>query len=764
MTGSPRATTAPGADHDLPSVGGSLRIPEDPQGPQDLVELEGQWFVRTRSALADDRTHVLKDGETFAVFDRYGDIQPVGLGEQGLYHEGTRHLSHFDLRIAHKRPLLLSSDVSTDDAMLIVDLANPEYLVGNGDTVPAETVHVFRRVFLWQGICHQRIEARNYGQHRIPVSLSVRFEADFRDLFEVRGSERPNRGRLMPLEQRRSGAVLAYEGLDGVTRKSVFAWSGRPVSRAGQSAVFEFELAPGETRSLDIRVECASPRQSVPRHGAPSSQRTLRARRYDVALHSLEEQRAEALRQGCAIRTSDNDVNAWLRRSRTDMVMLETQSSLGSFPYAGIPWFSTPFGRDGIIAALEMLWVRPALAAGVLRYLAATQAREVDPARDAEPGKILHESRLGEMAALREVPFGRYYGSVDATPLYLILAAAYFETTGDLGLITELWPSILAGLEWLHGAGDSNGDGFVDYVSNPDALTNQGWKDSSTSVFHADGSLAEGAIALCEVQAYTYAAFRGVASLSANLGQNELAISLREAAAQLRDRFEDAFWIEELGTYAIALDGKGVPCAVTTSNAGHALFGEIADPARAARVARMLMSDRMYSGWGVRTLSSDSPRFNPMSYHNGSVWPHDNAMIADGLSRYGYKEEALRMFEGMLAASRRMPHTRMPELFCGFPRREQGGPTSYPVANSPQAWAAGAPFLLLRACLGLSVDGVRNEVRLDRPVLPQGLDHVRLERLAVGSLEVDLELHRYPEGVAAVATRRTGDVRVISVK
>lgn len=733
--------------------------------PHDFVEVGGQWYVRARSALADDRTRVLKEGETFAVFDRYGDIQPIGLGEQGLYHEGTRHLSHLDLRIAHKRPLLLSSGVSADNSLLSVDLTNPEFEMEDGSAVPAETLYILRTLFLWQGTCHQRLEVHNYGSREARFSLGVRFEADFRDIFEVRGIRREQRGRIHPLERRANRIVLAYDGLDAVRRETVIASSQHPSARAGSSVSFDIVLQAGGVHTAWLRVECLSstgPVTALPAHD--SAARAPRPSRYLPALRELQDERARELDEECSVQSSSEDLNAWLNRSQMDLLMLETRSESGPFPYAGIPWFSTPFGRDAIIAALQMLWVRPSLAAGVLRYLAATQAREFDQARDAAPGKILHESRLGEMASLGEVPFQRYYGSVDATPLFVVLAGAHFESTGDIALLDEIWPAIAAALQWILEYGDTNGDGLIDYQPNAVALRNQGWKDSGDSVFHADGTDAPGPIALCEVQAYAFAALRAGAQLAAALGHLDEAERCEVAAHQLRRVFEERFWLDELGIYALAIDGDGRACAVRTSNAGHALFGQIATAEHATRVSRTLMSPPLFSGWGIRTLAAGEPRFNPMSYHNGSVWPHDNAMIADGMSRYGLRTEVLRLFDAVFSASRVLDLQRLPELYCGFPRRSEAGPTSYPLANAPQAWAAGSVFMLLRACLGLTIDGLGKRIVLDHPVLPPSIDRLRLTRLRVGDAEIDLELHRYPAGVASVVTRRTGNVSVVSLK
>jgi glycogen debranching enzyme len=486
---------------------------------------------------------------------------------------------------------------------------------------------------------------------------------------------------------------------------------------------------------------------------------------YEAAFLTAQDSIKQAEGRACQIESSSETFDLWLKRSSADLLMLTLNNPEGPYPYAGVPWFSTVFGRDGIITALQCLWTQPQMAESVLRYLSETQATEVNPEQDAEPGKILHEMRRGEMAATHEVPFGRYYGSIDSTPLFVMLAAEYYQRTADAQLVRAIWPNIQRALNWIDVFGDRDGDGFIEYQRQTDkGLAQQGWKDSQDSVFHADGQLADAPIALCEVQAYVYAAKRGAASLARMLQDVILADRLDRAADALRQRFNEAFWCEEIGSYAIALDGKKKQCRVRTSNAGHALYCGVATKDLARRVAQTLLDVHSHCGWGVRTVAAGEARYNPMSYHNGSVWPHDNSIVGSGLSRYGFREGVTRIVDGLHEASCHVEMNRLPELFCGFHRRpETTGPTLYPVACSPQAWAAGSVFMLVQACLGLNIDGVAKRIQFANPTLPSNVDEIQVRRLRIGDAQIDFAARRFGKRVQIEVSQKSGELEVTEV-
>lgn len=716
-------------------------------------EKKDPHYILATAPLADEQTRVLKQGDTFAVFDHNGDIKPTGLGEQGIYHEGTRFLSCLLLGLGDIRPLFLSSTVREDNDLLAVDLTNPDVSLDHHVVVPRGTLHIARVKFLWQGVYYERYSIKNHGIDPVDASLSLHFTADFADIFEVRGSRRPRRGQYLASVIEEGSLVLGYRGLDGVTRRCRLHFDPPPDLLLEREARLDVSLPPQAEATFVLTITCER----------DESRPALLL--YDVARETVASALKKTKQHACTLCSTNNQFNAWMNRTVADLHMMITETDHGPYPYAGVPWFSTPFGRDGILTALECLWINPGLARGVLAYLADTQATAVIPEQDAEPGKILHETRRGEMAALGEIPFGRYYGSVDSTPLFVLLAGAYYERTADRAFIEALWPNLEAALRWIDRYGDADGDGFVEYLRHsPKGLVQQGWKDSHDSVFHADGSLADGPIALCEVQGYVYAAKCAAAELAFALGKTEAAEELARQAWLLQERFERTYWCEGLGTYALALDGEKRPCRVRTSNAGHCLFTGIVNPQRARITARTLLNADSFSGWGIRTVAASEPRYNPMSYHNGSIWPHDNALIAQGLARYNLKEGVLAITSSLFDASLFLDLHRLPELFCGFIRRTGEGPTLYPVACAPQAWSAAAVFQLVQACLGLTISAVESRICLSYPVLPAFLKDLQVHNLQVGDASVDLLLQRHGDDVGANVLRREGHVEILVVK
>jgi glycogen debranching enzyme len=721
----------------------------------DIVRVKDQYYVLATSALADDRTRVLKYGDTFAVLNRYGDIEPLGQGQFGLFHSETRHLSRMTMQLNQQTPMLLSSTIRDDNAFLAVDMTNFDTSTSGGAKIenglPRETVHLFRSKFLDQATCYEQVRLINYGLQPLQVSLSFQFEADFADIFEVRGTKRAKKGERLSDTLEGDAAVLNYRGLDNIARKTRIAFTPKPSVLTTRQARYEFILGPKKEQSVFVAVSCE--RDSVSVSTVP----------YNRAFDTLHKRHTHERLHECQIATSNKRVNAWLKRSESDLRMLTDGNPEGQYPYAGVPWFATVFGRDGIITALECLWIAPHIAKSVLQYLAEQQATKEIPEQDAEPGKILHEMRRGEMAALKEVPFGRYYGSVDSTPLFIVLAGGYFLRTGDREFLSLIWPNIQSALRWIDIYGDADRDGFVEYARRSNTgLVQQGWKDSNDSIFHADGQLAEPPIALCEVQAYTYAAKRAAALLAGEFGDNEYALRLNFEADNLQQRFEEAFWCEEIGMYALALDGKKQQCKVRSSNAGQTLFCKIGTPEHASRICDQLMTTQLFSGWGIRTIGSGELRYNPMSYHNGSIWPHDNALIGLGLSLYGFQDAVAAILNALYEASLHVDLHRLPELFCGFHKRaDSGGPTLYPVACAPQAWAAGAPYLLLQASLGLRVKALERQVCFTNPTLPPNIEEVRIENLGVAGGECDVIVHRHTGGVDVDVLRKQGEIEVI---
>ena len=712
------------------------------------------YHIEATESLVERTLRTLKHDDLFAVFDSQGNFAGGALGPDGLFYKDTRFLSEFTLRLGGAVPLQLGSVLLDDNGAMVVDLTNADLRTDKGRVwLQRESVHLSRVKFLKDNASFERLRVRGYGPIGRAITIGIAFDADFADLFEVRGTRRPKRGTQSFRRVSDAEVEFRYVGLDNVVRRTLVEFTPPPSALGDRTAHWDIDLDTEAEQAIVIRICCLIDSEHPPVESIAE------------AFRSANKERREMASQRASLDSNNPQFNAVIARAWSDLDMLVTETEHGHYPYAGVPWYSTIFGRDGIVTAMLMMWCAPYFARGVLNTLASLQATEVDPASDAQPGKILHERRGGEMAALGEVPFRRYYGSVDSTPLFVMLAAQYYERTADIETIRAIWPNILAAIAWIDRYGDVDGDGFVEYARMTDkGLSNQGWKDSLDSIFHSDGRLAQGPIALCEVQAYVFAAKKGAAVLAARIGDSDLSAKLAAEANDLQARFQAAFWVEELGTYAIALDGDKRPCEVLASNAGHCLFAGIASPAHAARIATLFVGKRFNSGWGVRTIAVGEARYNPMSYHNGSIWPHDNGLIALGLARYGHKKETLAIFEGIFASAFYDDLHRLPELFCGFERRRRQGPTSYPVACSPQAWAAATPFALVAAAIGCQVDPQSSSLQLDHPVLPKFLDDLTIRDIAVGDARIDLRLSRVDGDVTTAVLKRSGDVVVTITK
>jgi glycogen debranching enzyme len=699
---------------------------------------------------------VLKHDDLFAVFnargDFFGEVHHVGpsTGADGLFQDDTRILSRFTLSIAGRMPQLLGGAVGRDNVLFTAHLTNPPMHDARGHAVAQGELAIHRRRFLWSRKLYEALHVQNYTAGTIDSQLWIEFDADFSDVFEIRGARRARRGEMLRPVCEGSIITLSYRGLDGQLRRTTVSFSV-PVEIKDKRALIPVRLQRGESLQLILTVSSEGDRSS------PNPSEFLRA------LKRAKRTARRTIGNFMPIDTSNAKFDAWLERAAADLALLVSELDTGPYPYAGIPWFSAPFGRDAVLTAMQMLWIEPSLARGVLAYLSALQAAERSAFHESEPGKIMHELRKGEMAALQEVPFGQYYGGVDTTPLFVMLAGAYLKRTNDIDFAKRVWSAVKAALDWMDRFGDLDGDGFIEYRRGTEGgLINQSWKDSADSVFHADGELARGAIAMVEVQAYAVAAKRAAAAIAAAIGEDAASETLRQQAAELARKLDECFWSEEINTYVLALDGLKRPCAVRTSNPGHVLFCEAATPDKAARVAKGLMSRNVFSGWGIRTVAEGESRYNPMSYHNGTVWPHDCSIIAAGLARYGMAESASNILTGLFDAVYRLPEFRMPELFCGFARRAGEGPVCFPSACTPQAWASGAVFLTLQGCLGIDIDAAAKTISVRRPHLPNWLDRVTIRRLSIGEASASLEFMRNGEDVAVTMPSSSGGIRLMT--
>jgi glycogen debranching enzyme len=693
---------------------------------------------------------VAVDGGIFACSSRSGDIDSNLATGEGMYADDIRHLSHLKLEIGGAQPVLLSA--SSENAYeSVINLTNPRLSTEEGD-IEQMTLNI-KRVRLVHEKFFEHIQTRNHGGSHASFVVKTTLAADFADIFEVRGvNNRLTRGRLLAAKKEADGVFFGYVGQDETFYQTFVRVSPSPdVEIVDDQAVLTWHvsLKPREAFSLTLEIEPIV-------DGVPSA-----AISFSDAEKNAEDEATRWHLSCSRFVGSHTGFGRVIEASIRDLNALQIEAGDISTMAAGIPWYVAPFGRDALITCYEMLLLNPEPARDSLLFLAASQATESDPDRDAEPGKILHELRRGELARSGLIPHTPYYGSVDSTPLFVALAAAYYRWTNDLEALGELLPAIENALVWMDKHGDRDGDGFIEYERrSPAGLLNQGWKDSEDSVRHADGSFARAPIALVEVQGYAYLAKNRIADVFAALGQPDRAESLRKEAAVLKEAFNEAFWMADEGMFAMALDGAKRQVGSITSNPGHCLYCGIVDSDKASLVAERLMAPDMFSGWGVRTMSNRSPAYNPMSYHNGSVWPHDNAIIAAGLKRYGHESATEKIASALIDAALLSPEHRLPELFCGFRRQPGVAYVSYPVACSPQAWAAAAPFMILQAMLGVSALAPEGALTINKPKLPSWLNRVELENIRVGSASVGLAFTSSNDATAVALTHRRGDVRV----
>jgi glycogen debranching enzyme len=758
----------------------------------DTLELDGKTFVPADqlplpewpSVLADRPlpTLTLKDDDLFLVTDTLGNIggslRDDLTASMGLFCGDTRFLSRLELQIEGRSPVLLHSTADKGFALSVL-CTNPSFDGGErlespeqeesrsssqeGERVfaplKAETIAIAREIVL-NGSLFEEIHISNYNTSAVRFELSLSFDADFVDLFEVRGYGRGKRGQLLravpkgeATEQEIQELTLAYKGLDGFLMQSRIQFVDRlPDSLKGYTAIWQLELEPHETQKLGYRLQMFTNNRPTSKVNAPATLGQAKA------AESVEQD--EWRQHVTQIRSDKSTFNRVIERAEQDVYVLRQSFGKGKALSAGVPWFSTLFGRDSIIAASQTLILDPTIARETLTILAEYQGKKDDDWRDEQPGKILHEIRLGEMARCEEIPHTPYYGTVDATPLWIMLYAEYYAWTHDTETLERLWPNAIAAMGWIDHQMEKTG--YVNYYRlSKRGLANQGWKDSGDCIVNRKGELAKGSIALCEVQAYVYAAKIRLAEIARLKKRIDLADQWQDEAKDLKRRFNQDFWMEDEDFCALALDGDGKPVDSISSNPGHCLSLGILSPEKAYSVAERLRAPDMFNGWGIRTLSSLSPAYNPMGYHVGSVWPHDNSMIALGLRSLGLVDQALELTQGLMDMMLYQPYHRPPELFCGYERVEDKAPVNYPVACSPQAWATGSVFHLLQIMVNLVPDARNNCLRIIDPALPESINSLSLHNLRVGSTLLDLDFERSGTTTACRVAKKRGNLRVV---
>ena len=691
---------------------------------------------------------VIKEDDLFLLTDKKGDIPENDMYGLGLYTKDTRFLSRWNLKINGKEPLLLSSNADENYVANMI-LTNPHMEDGEKLLLWRESIQISRKRFIYGGVLYESISVKNYYPKPVVFELEMEFDTDFQDMFIVRGFQGGKMGQRTGQNFEDNTISFGYRGTDDVNRYTHISWDKKASSVSGRTVAFSFSLNRHEEDQVIIKIE--------PQIGEKKNETALP---FDQAMQALKNSHKQWEENSPKIQTDYQPIERLFNRGMVDLRVLLTDVGYGKFPIAGLPWYGVPFGRDSLIAALQMLPFCSEVAKGTLLTMAQYQGKKVDPWRDEQPGKIMHEIRFGELANTRQIPFTPYYGTIDATPLFLILLVEYVKWTGDIQLFQSLEENVEKAVEWINEYGDRDGDLFAEYhQESSKGFPNQGWKDSEDSNVHRNGDYAESPIALSEVQGYIYQAKMGLADIYESLNRSETAEILKQEAEELQQKFEKAFWMDDVSFYAIALDKDKKQVGSITSNPGHLLMSGMISAERAELVADTLLSPKMFSGYGIRTMGAEEAGYNPMSYHDGSIWPHDNSLIILGLSKMGKQYLANQVIQGLISASEHFEYDRLPELFCGYDK-SVGKPVNYPIACSPQAWAAGTPLVFIQSMLGLMTDSLKKEISLS-PVLLKKMNYLKVEKLPVGSGILSFTVNRKTKMFSVEINENTTGYQVI---
>ena len=693
---------------------------------------------------------LIKEGDLFLLTNQAGNIRKNTDVQYGLYTKDTRFLSRYELFVDNNKPFILSFG-ETEDSINKIYLTNE-----NITKSESEEALIKREQIIFNGMVYDRILIKNYFSQLLTLKLTLKAESDYLDIFQVRNYLKEKRlGIILNPYKVKNGIVLGYLGKDGVRRETelkILTGEGEVYKNRIE---FSFKLKRMQEKELTIGI--------IPRVEGPklTNKNIISFERAQKKIRSNYKKWEE---DSLIIKTDNKNFNQLINRGLSDLKLLLTDLEEGFIPIAGIPWYAVPFGRDSIITSLQTLMVNIKIAKGTLKTLARFQGKEVNKDTEEEPGKIMHEIRFGELAHLSLIPHTPYYGTIDATLLFLILAVEYFHWTGDLPFIRKVLPNLFAALEWIDKYGDIDQDGYIEYnPKNTKWAANQGWKDSTNSSVHQDGSLAVPPIALVEVQGYVYHAKKGMAEIFFYLGEKDKAEKLEKDARKLKDKFNRDFWVEERKYFAFGLDYQKKQIASITSNPGHCLYSGIVSQDRSEAVVKKLLSNEMFSGWGIRTMGENEVGYDPMSYHNGSVWPHDNSIIINGLTRYNYCREAIEVINGLIKASQYFKYNRLPELFCGFSQKETQRPIEYPVACSPQAWACGSIYLIIQSLLGINADVINNRIYL-KPILPDKINKIEIKNLKTGNNRVDFMLTKGKDRIKLSDVKIEGNIELVLSK